>query len=431
MKKFSSYLIPSVISSVLMSMYAIIDGIFIGQEVGDIGLAAINIAWPITAVLQSIGQAVGLAGGICIQTYLGKNEEEKANKLKLTTLLLVIILSIIFGGLFYIFKEPLIRVLGSTNDSFEPAVEYIKIILIGSAFQMLGMALIPLLKNSGKVKLALFASIASMCTNLLLDYLLICVFKMGLTGAAIGSILAQGVSALICLIAYFKELKGVDFSINNIKDILITSLAPFILAYSYSIVIIITNIACKNFGGDEAIAAYTLLSYICYIYIASTCAVGDSIQPLFSYNEAKGDLDTNKKMLTKCLIISSSICVIYGVLLAILKKPLGNLYNLSDTAYDYYSDGLIYYILGGLLLGVIKVISSYFYATNKKVRANLLVFLEPFVLTPLGIAILPIIFDLYGIWVTYLFVQVGLAITAISLMIFKKNKFQNLSSNKN
>ena len=136
-------------------------------------------------------------------------------------------------------------------------------------------------------------------------------------------------------------------------------------------------------------------------------------------------------MLTKCLIISSSICVIYGVLLAILKKPLGNLYNLSDTAYDYYSDGLIYYILGGLLLGVIKVISSYFYATNKKVRANLLVFLEPFVLTPLGIAILPIIFDLYGIWVTYLFVQVGLAITAISLMIFKKNKFQNLSSNKN
>ena len=66
---------------------------------------------------------------------------------------------------------------------------------------------------------------------------------MGLTGAAVGSVLAQGVSALICLIAYFKELKGVDFSINNIKDILITSLAPFILAYSYSIVIIITNIA--------------------------------------------------------------------------------------------------------------------------------------------------------------------------------------------
>lgn len=428
MKKFSSYLIPSVIASVLMSMYAIIDGIFIGQAVGDVGLAAINIAWPITALLQSIGQALGLAGGICIQTHLGKGEIEKANKLKLTTVLMVSLIGIVFGSLLYLLKEPLISILGSTEDSFKPAVDYIRIILIGSVFQMLGMALIPLLKNSGKVKTAVGASVSAIAVNLLLDYLLINVAQMGLIGAALGSVVAQIISGLICILAYYKEFKGVEFSINNIKNILTTSIAPLILAYSYSMVIIFTNISCKNYGGDEAIAAYTLLSYICYIYIASACSVGDSIQPLFSFNEARGDFKSNKLMLKRCLIISTSLCAIYGIFLFILKKPLGNLYNLSDIAYNYYSDGLIYYILGGLLLGLIKVISSYLYATNKKVKANLLVFLDPFVLTPIGLLLFTLIFKLYGVWVTYLFVQVILTVTAILLLIFKKNKFQNTPS---
>ena len=168
MKKFSNYLIPSVIASVLISMYAIIDGIFIGQAVGDVGLAAINVAWPITAVLQSIGQALGLAGGICIQTHLGKGEKEKAEKLKLTTVLIVILIGIIFGGLLFIVKEPLIKILGSTTDSFKPAVDYIRIILMGSVFQMLGCSLVPLLKNSGKIRTAVGASLAAISVNLFL-----------------------------------------------------------------------------------------------------------------------------------------------------------------------------------------------------------------------------------------------------------------------
>ena len=219
MKKFSNYLIPSVVASVLISMYAILDGIFIGQAVGDVGLAAINVAWPITAVLQSIGQALGLAGGICIQTHLGKGEIEKAEKLKLTTVIIVLIVSVVLGGLLFLTKEPLIKILGSTEYSFQPAIDYIKIILMGSMFQMLGCSMIPLLKNSGKIKTAVGASLSAIGVNLLLDYLLIMVLDMGLIGAAIGSVLAQMISAGVCLIAYFKEFKGVDFSITNIKNI--------------------------------------------------------------------------------------------------------------------------------------------------------------------------------------------------------------------
>ena len=106
---------------------------------------------------------------------------------------------------------------------------------------------------------------------------------------------------------------------------------------------------------------------------------------------------------------------------------MGKLYNLSETATSYYLDGLVYYLIGGLLLGVIKVISSYLYATNKKIKANLLIFLDPFILTPIGLLVFTVIFKLYGVWVTYLFVQAILAMTAVGLLAHKKI-FQKVSS---
>lgn len=295
MKKFASYLIPSLIASVLMSMYAIVDGIFIGQKIGDAGLAAINITWPITSFLQSIGTAMGLSGGIVIQNLLGKKEVEHANKIKTLILIIVLFLGVFLGLLFYAVEEPLLHVLGATSESYPHAESYLTIILMGSIFQMLGMALLPLLKNSNKVKLAAVASLSAIFTNFTLDYVLIYLANMDLAGAALASVLAQVVSCIICLFAFAKELKSPIFLKKDLKEIFKISLAPFILSYSFSIAIIITNLVCSTYGGDEAVAAYTLLSYLSYIIIAIACAVGDSIQPLFSYNQAIQDFKSNKK----------------------------------------------------------------------------------------------------------------------------------------
>lgn len=429
MKKFASYLIPSLLASVLMSMYAIVDGIFIGQKIGDSGLAAINITWPITSFLQSIGTAMGLAGGIVIQNLLGKKEGEHASHLKSTILILVISLGILFGLVFYAVRDPLIDVLGATEESFSYARSYLTIILMGSVFQMLAMTLTPLLKNSGKVKLAALASLSAVFTNLILDYVFIFLVNMDLAGAALASVLAQVISCIICLIAYFKELKKPFFLKKDIIELFKTSLAPFILAYSISIAIIITNLVCSHYGGDEAVAAYTLLSYLSYIIIALACAVGDSIQPLFSYNHVVKDYRSNRRMLRCCLGISVIICGVCAILMIIFQKQLGELYNLSDISTKYYKDGLLYYSIGALFVSFIKVTSSYLYAINSKIYANILVMIEPFFLIPIGLLIFCIPMQLYGVWVSYLFTQVILfCLAAILVCLQNKKIFQNTSS---
>lgn len=427
MKKFASYLIPSLIASVLMSMYAIVDGIFIGQKIGDIGLAAINITWPITSFLQSIGTAMGLAGGIYIQKLLAKKEEEHASRIKLTTLLMVVCMGILFGLLFYAVRIPLLWTLGATEESFHYALNYLRVILIGSVFQMTGMTFIPLLKNSNKVKLAAAASLSSVFTNLILDYAFIYGLDMELYGAALASVLAQVVSSVICFFAYFKELKGISKVKRDYLELLKINIAPFILAYSYSIVIIISNLVCTSFGGDEAVAAYTLLSYLSYIIIAVACAVGDSIQPLFSYNQAAKDYSSNHRMLKYCFIVSFLCCGIFILLMVGFQKQLGQLYNLSEASFAYYQDGLVYYMVGGCFVSLFKVSSSYLYAIDSKLFANILVITEPFILTPLALLIFCFPLGLYGVWASYAFVQFSLLILSGILLWIQKNKIQNIS----
>ena len=281
---------------------------------------------------------------------------------------------------------------------------------------MFGMALIPLLKNSNKVIIAMIASISSLITNLVLDYLFVYTFEFGLVGAAWASVIAQGIAATISIIFYFKEIKGIDFSLTRLRLIFKSALAPFILTYSYSILIIITNALCINYGGDECVAAYTLLSYLMYIISALAAGTADSIQPLFSYNNGCKNYIENYKLLKKCLIISFCLILLISSLFLIFREELSNLYNLSNKANDYYNIGIWYYLVGFLFVSIYKVICSYFYSISKNRNANILILLEPFILTPIAYIVFCSIFDGVGIWIGYLAAQVSLMCVSVLML---------------
>lgn len=419
MKSFYKYLIPSLLATIFLSTYAIIDGIFIGQKIGDLGLSAINFAWPITSFLQTIGIAIGLSGGIYISHLKGNGKIEESNKMKLTCIIVIIFLSIILGLILLFCSKSLLSLFGAANLTLELALKYIKVILLGAPFQMLGIGLLPLLKNSGKVKSAALAGFISIGVNLTLDYVFMFPLNMSLEGAALASVIAQFSSCMVCFFAYFKELKGVSFSKENMKKLFTGAIAPFVLNFSYSIIIIITNALCMHYGSDEAVAAYTLLSYLLYVIGAMATGVSDSIQPLFSFNHATKAYDDNKKMLKKCLVISFLLCFLTSIIFLFLNKPLKLLYNLSDEAQDHYVKAIIYYVIGFIFVSIIKVICSYLYSINDKKRANIITLIEPLLLTPIIYLICCLIFNLNGIWISFTIIQISLFV--ISLLLLKQN----------
>lgn len=417
MKTYKEYLIPSLIASLFMSTYVIIDGIFIGYSLNDVGLAAINIAWPITAILQSIGFALGISSGIYLSRLEALSKIDIKNKMRLTILIYISITAIIVGILLYIFRNPLLILFQAKGLTLEYANRYITIILYGSIFQVLGVAIIPLNKNLGHVKLSMVASISSTLVNFLFDYLLIVVFKLGLEGAAIASVLGAFSCFIIGFIPYILKCHGVLFNKEGIKEIFLGFFAPFILNYSYSVLIIITNALCMIYGNEEAVASYTVLSYLLYVINALSQGSSDSIQPLFSYTNEIKDYKRNYRLLLNTIIVSIILVISFVLIFIFLKNPITRLYGLSDKAINIFNDAFIYYIIGFLFISVSKVICGYLYSINKKIIANIFVLIEPLVLTPLLYLLFINIFNLTGLWIAFMVVQIILALALLILII--------------
>ena len=414
MKSFYKYLIPSVISSIFISAFVLIDGIFIGTKLKDIGLAAINIAWPITALIQAFGIAIGMSGGIYITRLNALKEKEKASKIKALTLLIITVTAIVLGLILYLLRYPLLTIFGASGETLSLAVKYLNVILIGAIFQMLGCGIMPLIKNSGKIKVAFIASVSSILVNLFLDYLFVFKFDWQLEGAALASMIGQASAMIICFISYKRELNSISLNKKDIKEILIGSLAPFILNYSYSFIIIITNALCMHYGKEALVAAYTLLSYLLYIISAAAQGVGDAIQPLFTSSYEKKEISTFK-MLNKCNLISIIILLSITFLFVIFKRNLSLLYNLSAEADRLYNIGLIPYFIGFIFISVSKVSCSFMYSINKKGLANFLTLLEPLIITPIIYLIMCPLFEINGIFYGFLIIQIILFTISIIL----------------
>lgn len=420
-KKFIKYISLSILTSLLINSYVIVDGMFIGQMIGDIGLSAINIAWPITAILQSFGIAFGISGGI----YISRNKKS-VKGIKSAILLMIILFSIVVASILFISAKPLLNLFGASGDTLNLSMEYLNIILFGAPFQLLGLALPQLLKNSNKIKIATVSSIVSILVNFILDYVFIIVLDMSLFGAALASTIGLIASFIFGMIFYFKELGKPIFSKRLIKEFFLGASAPFVLNYSYAFILILTNYLCVKYGGNEAVAAYTLLSYILYIINATAQAAGDGVQPLFSENSVKAyKAKENHRMLGFCILTSIILVSILNVLFYHFNDELKGLYNLSNTARSYFDDAIKYYLIGFLAISITKVSCSYLYSINDKMKANILTVIEPIVLTPLIFAILCPRLELKGLWIGFTIIQYILLFIAVQLLYYgyKKERY--------
>ena len=422
MRTFKEYLIPSLIASIFMSCYAIVDGIFIGFRMNDLGLAAINLAWPITAFIQGIGFAIGISSGIYISRLRGLGMEDKIKRIKMAILVYLLISGIFLGVLFFLLKGPILTLFQAKGETFIAADKYITIILYGSIFQLMGCALGPLLKNAGHVKIAMASSLIATLTNLILDFLLIFVFEFGLEGAAVASVIAQGAALLVCIIPYIKESSGISFDKEAFKEITLGMLAPFILNYSYSIIIILTNALCEAYNGNAATAAYTVLSYMLYVINATAQGTSDAVQPLFSYHSSRKEYKIIYKYLYKCMIISLCIVSIFSLIFFLLRDPISRLYGLSKEGKEIFNNALIYYLFGFLIISFSKVICSYLYSINQKILANILVLVEPLLLTPILYFSLVHAFRILGLWISFLVIQGILALLALLFYYLSRRK---------
>lgn len=420
--RFWSYVLPSMVSMLLAGFYSIVDGFFIGREMGDVGLSGVNIAWPITSFLMALGTGIGVGGGVAFSHRLGMGSEKEAGRARGNAMLILLSAALIMTVLLVLCLKPALSFLGAEGDIFDAALEYGRVIAFGAGVQVFGCGMVPLLRNAGKTSAAMFIMVTGLLTNIVLDAYLILGLKWGMMGAALATTIAQAIVAVLCLIVLYQSQRGAWRPADFLPDkrlmgqIAAIGFSPFGLTYAPSIIIIFTNWQCIRYGGAAALSAYTVLSYVLDTVQLSLQGIGDGIQPLISYYNGAGRQEAMKRIREKAFALTFLLSIISLIAVILLRNQMPLLFGVSHQAAIQVSRYIWLIALAFPLTGIVRLASAYFYAVQKNRYSTLLIYLDPLCLTPVLLFLLPqLMGGLTGVWTATPAAQGILAALAVAL----------------
>lgn len=404
-KQFWKNVLPSMIAFAFSGIYAIVDGIFVGQNVGDAGLAAINIAYPLTALIQASGAGIGMAGAIWLAICIGKQDKESEKVYLGNTCVLLAISGVILTVFLSLFHASILKLFGADGKILEYAVSYIRIIAFGSVFQILATGLIPMIRNYNGAVTAMFAMIAGFVTNVILDWLFVSVYSFGTAGAALATVIGQGITILPCLAFLVIKKKCHNYAVYRlhkkaVKELLATAVSPFGLTLSPNIMIVILNKGAIVYGNEVAVACYAIISYVICVVQLLLQGIGDGCQPLIGRYYGANDIPALKKVGTLAFRFAPAVALCSVAALYAARNLIPRLFGASEQAAYLFANVLPYFILGLLFLSFSRITTSYFYATQKNTLAYILIYGEPLILFFLVSFVLPPLFQLNGLWMS-------------------------------
>ena len=424
-RQFMHYVIPSMIAMLFSGFYSIVDGLFVGNSIGNVGLAAINLVYPIQVVLNATATGVGIGGSVLVSIYRGEGKERDMEHSAMQTIILLLIFGAILPIFFLGTKGIILNFLGAEDAIYKGADDYITTILIGGMLPVLGNGLNPIVRNQGKPIIATQNMVAGLVTNIVLDYVFIYKMNLGMFGAALATITAQGVVATMNVI-YVVKLNHKNFkmdyilpNIAKIKRIMKIAISPFGQTIVPSIIIILTNWKCIEYGGDGAVAIYSVISYVLACAQLLIQGIGDGVQPLFSYYFGANKERELHYVYNKAFFLCSIFSVFLMVMTMVFSVQLAKYFNISPELMNETALALKTTAFAYAFFGVTRVTSAYFYATNHTKFSNLLIYIEPIVIAPAMLWIFTELFGLSGVWMAYPAIQVILS--SISLVLKSPN----------
>lgn len=395
--------IPTVFSLLMSGLYGVMDGLFVGRAVGDAGLAAINIAWPIAAVITAVGIGIGSGGSVLYSNSNGKGEQERGEVVYHQTITLLfaaaMVLLIVLG-----FTYPaILSALGAKGDVYQKAVEYIQIIIFGAVFQVMGTGFIPMLRNRNLAFQAMVSMAAGMGVNGVLNYLLLFVVKIGIRGAAVGTIAAQFVALVISSYLIYGRQKvhlKVVWQHKMIGEILKIGISAFGLSLAPSIVLLFTNLQCLKYGGDAAVACYAVISYIVFPVQSMLMGIGDGTQPLMSFYSGAKKMEELRFVKKIASIAVVGMGAVFFVIVILVSKYIPDVFGMQMDSQAYFGTGMAVSAVSFLFTGLAKFHISYLNATLQVKKAMQLIYGETIVVAPFLIFLLPYVFKINGIWLS-------------------------------
>lgn len=405
LKLFFSYVIPSMVGMLVVGSYSIIDTIFIAQAGGEQGLAAVSLTLPVIFLFGALGDMLGAGAGVIIAQEKGKNNLSKARSVFGNMLMLQVVVSCIAGISIFLLLPWILRKLGAVNELFPLAYTYARILVCGNIFAMLTMALTSVIRNDQRPFFAMFLTILSLVSNIVLDYVLMFRFDFGVHGAAYATLISQALSVFIAIgyfLSPFTKL-GINFKIFKIsfsymKEIFIVGIPSLGNHLAIIAMLFCHNYQALNYKGVSGLAAYTFIGTIESMGSLLMTGLALGVQPLVAFLHGKKYYRQQRRIgvmgyYASFILGSFIMCfLMWGSFL------FASYFNLSQETLLLASKGLVISAFSFLFLGVVRVACYYYQATGKVLYATSLIYGDAFLVLPLCLFLLPLKFGIDGVW---------------------------------
>lgn len=400
-KAFFKLAVPAVAAQLINILYNLVDKMFIGHipEVGKQALAGVGVTTPVILAISAFAALVSMGGAPKASIFLGKGEKEQAEKVMGSCTWMLFLLSILLTAVMLVFGRPILLLFGASEDTISFAADYMNIYCLGTLFTQLTLGLNAFITAQGKTLISMRNVAVGAATNILLDALLINGFHMGVRGAALATILSQGVSAcfvirylcteksLLCL--HFRDIR---FDGVLLWPCILLGTSPALMQLTENLVAISFNTSLQKYGGDMAVSSMSILNSVMQFVMLLLPGLVQGAQPLLSYNLGSKNIPRVKKTFRLLLICCVSGSFLIWLLCMTVPGAVASIFTNDAMLIDYTRWSMRVYLPMLLIYGIQVACQYSFVALDQAPKAIFLTVWRKIIL------LIPLIFFLPHIW---------------------------------
>lgn len=430
-----SYSGPAIVGMVVNALYNVVDSIFVGQGVGEVGLVAVTLAFPLMMILMGVGMFVGLGSGALISIRLGQKDKDGAELILGNALSLLTLLVLATTALCLLFLDPLLVFLGATPDVMPYARDFSFIIVAGSVFMHVSFGMNNLIRAQGDPKTALQTMLIAALLNAALNPLFIFGFQMGIKGSAWATVIAQVVATVWVLSYFIKGTGTMQLKKKNLKiDLTILSeiarigMAPFLLQAGTSLVMVVLNFKLLAHGGILAVAAYGIVTRVMMLLLMPVMGISQGAQPIIGYNFGAGNHRRVIEVVKLAALSATAFCLLGFLFIQIFDEQIVKLFNGNQELVRLGSTGLRVFLLFLPIVGIQLIGANYFQAVGKAGYAIVFNLLRQIILLIPMVYTLSHFFGLAGIWMAGPVSDLGASIVTVWFLVREMKKLARKDS---
>ena len=427
-KKLLRFVLPSIVMMVFTSIYGVVDGLFVSNFAGKTPFAAINLVMPFIMVLGGLGFMIGTGGTALVGKLLGQGEPEEANRCFSMMIWFALLLGGVLTVVGIVFMKPVSLFLGATEEMLGDCLIYGRIVIAFTVPFMLQNIFQSFLIAAEKPKLGLVATVAAGVTNMTLDFLFVGVLPWGVAGAAIATGISQCVGAAIPLFYFLRK--------DSLLRLIPTRLRakPILAACGNGSSELMSNISSSIVGmlyfrllkyiGEDGVSAYGVLMYVQFVFVAIFIGYAIGCAPIISFHYGAGNRDELKNLLKISVRLMAGGGVVLTALALLLARPLAAVFVGYDAAlFDLTCHAFEVFSFAFLFAGFNIFASSFFTALNNGGVSAAISFLRTLVFQSASVILLPLLFDVDGIWYAITAAEVFATLISAMFLFLKQKKY--------